>query len=181
VREPRHLTDAFSFSPVYYQFDEGEGWEGQNFYEYGMQNSRGFRALKVWLALAQVGRDGYAKMIRDDIALARRIFEAAATHPELEAVTCGLSIATFRFVPATLDAAAHGVSDYLDQLNRALVIALQRGGEVFLSNAVIGGNYLLRACIVNFRTSDADCDALTATVVEAGRRLDSELRPVALA
>mgnify|MGYP001570379662 FL=1 len=181
VREPRHLTDAFSFSPVYYQFDEGEGWEGQNFYEYGMQNSRGFRALKVWLALAQVGRDGYADMIRDDIELARRIFEAADAHAELEAVTCGLSIATFRFVPATLDAAAPGASDYLDQLNQALVIALQRGGEVFLSNAVLGGNYLLRACIVNFRTSGADCDALTATVVAAGRRLDSELRPAALA
>ncbi len=179
VREPRHLPDAFSFSPDYYQFDEGR--EGKNFYEYGMQNSRGFRALKVWLALAQVGRDGYEQMIRDDIALARRIFQAAAAHPELEAVTCGLSIVTFRFVPATLDANASGASDYLDQLNQALVIALQRGGDVFLSNAVIGPTYLLRACIVNFRTSRADCDALTNIAVEAGRRVDSELRPPALA
>ena len=181
VREPRHLPDAFSFRPVYYQFDEGEGREGKNFYEYGMQNSRGFRALKVWLALAQVGRDGFAQMIRDDIALARRIFDRAAAHPELEAFTCGLSIVTFRFVPATLDANAFGACDYLDQLNQALVIALQRGGDVFLSNAVIGPSYLLRACIVNFRTSRADCDALTDIVVEAGRRLDSELRPAALA
>ncbi len=181
VREPRHLSDAFSFSPVYYQFDEGEGWEGQNFYEFGMQNSRGFRALKVWLSLAQVGRAGYEEMIRDDIALARRIFDAAAAEPQLEAVTCGLSITTFRFVPSSLDADAPGAADYLNDLNRAIVIALQRGGDAFLSNAVIDGRYLLRACIVNFRTASADCDALADIVVAAGTELDGEMRPPALA
>ncbi len=181
VRDPRHLSEAFSFSPDYYQFDEGEGWEGHNFYEYGMQNSRGFRALKVWLALLQAGRGGYEQMIRDDIALARRIYAAAETHPELEAVTCRLSIATFRFVPESLDRGAQGAADYLNELNRALVIGLQRAGEVFVSNAVIGDRYLLRACIVNFRTRSTDCDALAEIVAASGRRLDREMRPSSLA
>jgi glutamate/tyrosine decarboxylase-like PLP-dependent enzyme len=181
VRDPRHLPEAFSFSPDYYQFDEGEGWEGRNFYEYGMQNSRGFRALKVWLLLLQAGRGGYEQMIRDDIALAHRIYAAAEAHPELEAVTCGLSIATFRFVPESLDCGAQGAADYLNELNRALVIGLQRAGEVFVSNAVIGGRYLLRACIVNFRTRSTDCDALAEIVAASGRRLDREMRPSSLA
>jgi glutamate/tyrosine decarboxylase-like PLP-dependent enzyme len=137
--------------------------------------------LKVWLLLLQAGRGGYEQMIRDDIALAHRIYAAAEAHPELEAVTCGLSIATFRFVPESLDCGAQGAADYLNELNRALVIGLQRAGEVFVSNAVIGGRYLLRACIVNFRTRSTDCDALAEIVAASGRRLDREMRPSSLA
>ena len=71
-----------------------------NFYERGPQNSRGIRALKVWPAIRQCGRDGYQRMIADDIAMSRAMPRLAAAHPELEALTQSLSISTFRFVPA---------------------------------------------------------------------------------
>ena len=92
---PRRAVHAFSYPPRYYHFDDAE--DVTNFYEHGPQNSRGFRALKVWLCLKHVGRSGYEQMIRDDIALARRLFEAAQRHAELEARTSSLSIATFRY------------------------------------------------------------------------------------
>ena len=73
-----------------------------NYFDYGPQNSRGFRALKVWLALRQVGRDGYLQMIGDDMRLARHLHALVAQHPEFEAITQNLSITTFRYVPPDL-------------------------------------------------------------------------------
>jgi len=170
VRDPARLTDAFSFQPVYYHFERGE-LEGLNYYEYGIQNSRGFRALKVWLALRQVGRSGYQAMIRDDIALARQLYDLVDAHPRFEAVSHGLSITTFRFVPEGVDRQSPDSAEYLNDLNGRLLTELQIGGEVFLSNAIVGGNYLLRACIVNFRTSNRDIEALPEIVVRVGNRL----------
>ena len=96
ARDPEVLRNAFAYHPPYYHF----GVEATNYVDFGPQNSRGFRALKVWLALRQVGRDGYVQMIGDDIRLSERLFAAVAAHPELEACTQGLSITTFRYVPA---------------------------------------------------------------------------------
>jgi aromatic-L-amino-acid/L-tryptophan decarboxylase len=184
VRDRKLLRDAFVFHPPYYPEVEQGADAPVFFHELGPQNSRGFRALKVWLGLRQVGRSGYETMLRDDIALARRMFEVAKEHPELEAVTCNLSIATFRFVPADLRARAEtgeaAVGDYLNELNRELVERLMAEGEIFVSNAVVGGKYLLRACIVNFRTSEADVDATPEIAARRGRQLDAESRPVAL-
>ena len=64
----------------------------------------------------------------------------------------------------------------LNRLNAELCERLQTGGEAFVSNAVIGGKFALRACIVNFRTSEADVRALPATVVRAGRALHGEMQ-----
>jgi glutamate/tyrosine decarboxylase-like PLP-dependent enzyme len=176
VRNAEHLHDAFAFHPRYYAFADGGSVEPPtNFHEYGPQNSRGFRALKVWLALRQVGRAGYVRMIRDDIDLARAMHDAVSAHPDLETFTCHLSITTFRYVPPGIDRNAAGSQEYLDELNRAVVERLQLGGEIFVSNAVIGGRYLLRACVVNFRTSREDVEAVPAIVARVGAALHSEL------
>ena len=98
VRDVSKLRDAFAYHPPYYHF----GVEAINYFDLGPQNSRGFRALKVWLALQQVGRDGYVQMISDDIRLSRAMFDRIAHYPELEALTQGLSITTFRYVPPDL-------------------------------------------------------------------------------
>jgi hypothetical protein len=177
VRDPQALRNAFSYHPPYYHFGE----EAVNFFDYGPQNSRGFRALKVWLALRQVGREGYQRMIADDIALSERLFAAAAAHPELEACTQALSIATFRYVPPDLrgKAGEPAAEAYLNTLNEALLERIQNSGEAFVSNAVVHRRYLLRACIVNFHTSEADVDSLPDLVARLGRDVDAELRPKA--
>src|SRR5688572_18344026 len=178
VRDASHLIDAFSFHPAYYHFsDGGDGEVPTNFHELGPQNSRGFRALKVWLGLQQAGRDGYVQMIRDDIGFAEAMYRAVENHPELEAFTLGLSIATFRYVPADLSLTGPDREQYLNELNSALVTKLQSDGDIFVSNAVINGSYVLRACIVNFRTGLADVRAVPELVVTAGRALAAELQP----
>lgn len=177
VRDPDALRAAFSYHPPYYHFDE----RATNYVDCGPQNSRGFRALKVWLAFRQVGAAGYRTMIGDDMRLSRRMAAAVSRHPDLELVTQDLSITTFRFVPRDLRTPVREevIERYLDSLNRALLDRLQRGGEVFVSNAVIGGRYVLRACIVNFHTDLVDVEAVPDIVANVARQIDAELRPTA--
>ena len=178
VRDPNALRAAFSHQPSYYHFPDVAEDPAINFHELGPQNSRGFRALKVWLAFKQVGREGYTKLIADDIALSRRMYEKVEAHPELEALTHGLSITTFRYVPRDLSPSLSPDerTKYLNELNTTLLTRLQEGGAIYLSNAVIDGVFALRACIVNFRTSVADVDAVPDIVVKAGRMLSQSSR-----
>ena len=178
VRDPELLCAAFAYHPPYYHFNE----RAKNYVDYGPQNSRGFRALKVWLALRQVGAAGYRRMIADDIRLSQAMAEAIRRHEELELRTQNLSITTFRYVPLDLrtNRQEEEGEPYLDTLNREILDRLQRGGETFVSNAVIAGRYVLRACIVNFHTSQADVQALPAIVARIGRSTDAQLRPPTL-
>ena len=171
VRRRGDLLRAFSYHPSYYHFDH----EVTNFFDYGPQNSRGFRALKVWLALRQVGASGYRQMIGDDMSLSRYLHALVQKHPDFEAMTQHLSIATFRYVPGDLP---DGVDreDYLQRLNQELLSRVERSGEAFLSNAMVNGRFALRACIVNFRTSRADIEALLPLLSRLGADADRALR-----
>jgi glutamate/tyrosine decarboxylase-like PLP-dependent enzyme len=178
VRDPEHLRHAFSFHPPYFRFDGAAEDPPTNFYELGPQNSRGFRALKVWLTIRQIGRDGYRRMIADDIALARELYELAESHDDLEALTHGLSIATFRYVPSDLRDGRDAAGDaHVNALNTEILSALQGEGEVYLSNAILGGRFALRACVVNFRTTSADLRRVVEATVRVGRRIDAAMRP----
>jgi glutamate/tyrosine decarboxylase-like PLP-dependent enzyme len=178
VRDPEKLRAAFAYHPPYYHFDE----QATNYVDYGPQNSRGFRALKIWLALRQVGAAGYRRMISDDIRLSKAMADAVVRCPELELMTQDLSITTFRYVPVDLRTRLgdDSVEAYLDSLNRELLDCMQRGGEAFVSNAVIRGRYVLRACIVNFHTNLDDVEAVPAVAARLGAALDDRTRPEAL-
>ena len=175
VKDPKHLTDAFSSHPEYYNFDTDEEIT-QNYYEYGLQNSRGFRALKVWMALQQVGRNGYIEMIGEDIALAELFFILAENHPELEAITHALSITTLRYVPIEYSQNSEAKETYLNKLNETLLNTLQKEGEMFLSNAIVNEKYCMRACIVNFRTSKKDIEEIINIIVRRGNEVHSKLQ-----
>lgn len=176
VKNPQHLIDTYSSHPVYYNFSKTDNEPSLNYYEYGFQNSRGFRALKVWMALQQIGRSGYIKMIKEDIALSKLLFEEAEKHPELEAITQNLSITTLRYVPSDY---AHDIKNketHLNSLNELLLNQLQTGGNVFLSNAVVDEKYCLRGCIVNFRTSETDIKEIIEIIVHEGRKIHKKLQ-----
>jgi glutamate/tyrosine decarboxylase-like PLP-dependent enzyme len=175
VKNPQHLLDTYSSHPVYYNFDQILEEPSLNYYEYGFQNSRGFRALKVWMTLQQVGKNGYIQMINQDIELARQLFELAKKHPELEAVTHHLSITTLRYIPFNNPINDNFDEAYLNNLNETLLNELQIGGEVFLSNALVSEKYCLRGCIVNFRTSVTDIEEIVEIIVRKGREIHGKL------
>jgi aromatic-L-amino-acid/L-tryptophan decarboxylase len=190
VRDAAALHDAFHYRPPYYHFHGDPDDAPTNFHEWGPQNSRGNRALKVWLTLQQVGRAGYQQMIRDDIALARHLDRCVRVFADLEPGTCRLSVATFRFVPDDLrlpapwrlDDSAGPTSDaaerdaYVDRLNTTILSTLQDEGLAYVSNAVMSGRFFLRACIVNFRTRADDVQAVPELAVRIGRALDRRQR-----
>jgi len=175
VRDAKALRSAFSYHPPYYHF----GVEATNYVDFGPQNSRGFRALKVWAALRQAGREGYVRMIGQDMALARHLHRLTEAHPELEAITQGLSVSVFRYVPLALRTrvGSEPVERYLNDLNKAIQDRMEWGGEAFLSNAVVEGRYALRACIVNLNTTLEDVEALSEIVLRVGRAVHAEMRP----
>lgn len=171
VKNPQHLIDTYSSHPEYYNFTNPEEEIAQNYYEYGLQNSRGFKALKVWLTLKQVGRNGYQKLINEDIELSKYLLELAETNSELNAVSNNLSITTFRYIPLNCNEDI----DYLNKLNEAILNELQTAGELFLSNAIVNEMYCLRACIVNFRTSKKDIKEIIDIIVRVGKETHIKL------
>ncbi|MDO6596188.1 aminotransferase class V-fold PLP-dependent enzyme [Oceanihabitans sp. 2_MG-2023] len=173
VKNPKHLIDTYSSHPEYYNFSLTEEGGSLNYFEYGLQNSRGFRALKVWLALQQIGSSGYKKLIREDIELSKYFYTLAEEHRELEALTQNLSIATFRYVPENLGKNKN--EEYLNILNEKLLDTLQANGEIFLSNAIIKDTYCLRTCIVNFRTTKKDIEESIEIIVREGIKMHQKL------
>ena len=175
VRRLDDLQNTFSYHPPYYNFDE----QLTQFFDLGPQNSRGFRALKVWLTLRYAGRRGCLDLIADDCRLAERLYERATEHPDFEVLTHSLSVTTFRYVPADLRSKLGNddvIESYLNRLNQALLTAVEQSGDLFLSNAIIDGRFVLRACVVNFRTTEADIDAVPELVAKMGQRIDRQLR-----
>ena len=170
VRRRDDLLRTFSYHPAYYHFDH----DVPNFVDYGPQNSRGFRALKVWLALRQVGWTSYRQMMGDDIRLSKHLYTLVAQHPDFEAMTQELSITTFRYVPRDLRSSK--TEEYLARLNQEVLSRVERSGQAFLSNAMVNGCFALRACIVNFRTSVKDLEELLSLLSRLGTEADREMR-----
>jgi glutamate/tyrosine decarboxylase-like PLP-dependent enzyme len=166
VRDAEAMRSAFSLVPPYLRTDGsitgvgGLPW----FSEYGFQQTRGFRALKVWMALKHHGAAGYRRAIERDIALAEHLAGLIRKDTDLELFEPqSLSIVCFRYRPPDVRPAA------LDALNRQLLERIQLGGEAFLSSTVMNDVFWLRACIVNPRASVGDIEALVAIVKTAGR------------
>jgi aromatic-L-amino-acid decarboxylase len=165
VRDAQAMRDAFSLTPPYLRDDANLPW----FSEFGPQQTRGFRALKLWMVLQQIGEQGYRELISRDIALAHALQARIRAHPDFELVAAGpLSITCFRYT-------SPGAHD-LDALNRRLLDLVQREGQVFLTSTQLDGMFVLRACVVNFRTTEADLDTLLDVLAEAGRRVNEERR-----
>ncbi len=170
VRSGQDLRDTFSLVPEYLRIEgDARGVQGPPWFsEYGFQQTRGFRALKVWMSLKYYGLVGYTRAIEHDIALARHLARRVEDSPDLElAAPQSLSIVCFRYAPAHL----HGDEERLNALNRRLLERVQLSGRAFLAGTTLGARFVLRACIVNYRATRADIDHLIEAVLETGREL----------
>ena len=169
VRDGALLRDTFSLVPAYVRTEEGKGFGGLPWYsEYGFQQSRGFRALKLWMTLLQAGRDGVSATISRHNALARHLAGLIDAAPELELLAPPvLSIVCFRYVPRDWTGDDAG----LDTLNKAIMEAVQVGGEAFVTQAVLGGRFYLRANVLHYATTEDDLRALVSIVRTDGQRL----------
>ena len=165
IRDAAVARDTFSLVPAYLRTEENRGIGGLPWFsEYGFQQTRGFRALKVWMTLSARGRLGLEATIRRHNDLARQLAAMVAATPELELYAEPvLSIVCFRVEV--------GSGDDRDTLNKAVMEAVQASGRAFVTQAVIGGEFWLRAAIFHFDTTGDDLVALIDTVLTVARRL----------
>jgi glutamate/tyrosine decarboxylase-like PLP-dependent enzyme len=180
LRDPERARAAFAGTEEQYikVYEHGDD-EAFAFWDYGMELSRPFRALKVWAMLRYYGVARIAAAIAEDCALAEYMAERVGAAEDFELLApVTLGICCFRHVPAAerraLDAATGasaraGVNARLDDLNERVMRRVQRGGEAYLSNASLRGRFALRACIVNFRTTRRDIEA-TLDIIRAAAR-----------
>jgi glutamate/tyrosine decarboxylase-like PLP-dependent enzyme len=169
VRDRELLRDTFSVIPAYLRADGGnDGVEGPvSFAELGFQQTRDFKALKIWFGLRDLGKDRIEGLIDQNCRLAERLHAEVAAAPDFEALAPqSLSVVCFRAVPASL----RGDDVALDALNRTIVERIQLGGAFFVAKTVVRGRTGIRVCIVNGKARPSDVAALVRLVrAEAAR------------
>jgi glutamate/tyrosine decarboxylase-like PLP-dependent enzyme len=170
VRRADDLRDAFSLIPPYLRQDAGAPLG--TFAEYGLEQTRPFRALKTWATIAARGRAGIAAQVVRANELARELAALIEREPELElAAAPETSIVAFRARPAGCPPAL------LEDINRALPEAVQARGRAFLTGTVFGGRETLRACILHPGTGSEHLATLVAEVVATARTLATAAWP----
>ena len=180
LRDFDHLRQSFDAYASYTVQDKETTGHGIDLSRHGPNFSRSFWSLKVWLSLLAHGRTAYGARISHDAALARYLGDLVQEHREFELMApVGLSVTCFRFVPHDLPQGPDR-EPYLSKLNQSLMTQIQLDGRVFLSNAILEDRFVLRTCVVNFRTEAEDMDAVLEVASELGGKLDVELRPESL-
>jgi aromatic-L-amino-acid/L-tryptophan decarboxylase len=165
-RDSTAAMEAFSTEDADYIKTHGySNDEAFAFWDYGVELSRRFRALKVWLTLQYYGSRRLAAAISDDISLAKYFGEIVGRAVDFELLApVELSICCFRYIPAQ-----HKSERELDQLNERIMGLVQKGGRAYVSNATVKGHFALRACITNFRTTKSDIDLTLEAIRDAAK------------
>ena len=156
---------TFAYTGDYARVLSEDPIEGFAFFEESIELSRRFRALKLWLSLRYYGMERFREAIRLNLDHAQRLAAGVRDCEDLELVApVELSAVCFRH-----RVREDAKEDERNRFNTALLQRIQQRGRIYLSNAVIGGKFCLRACIVNHRTTAADVDAVVPEVLEAAR------------
>jgi aromatic-L-amino-acid decarboxylase len=168
----------------YIKVHEQDNDEAFAFWDYGIELSRRFRALKIWLTLRYYGVRRIAKAISEDNSMAEYLAQRVEESKDFELLApVELSICCFRYLPPEFKARMRSASEVecgeinreLDRLNTRIMLAVQRGGKAYVSNAKVGSRFALRACITNFRTTRRDID-LTLDVLRKAAEIQNPER-----
>ena len=159
-RDVELARKTFSYTGDYARTLSEDPIEGFAFFEESIELSRRFRALKLWLSLRFHGLEAFREAIGENLRQAQMLAELIDAEPTLERVApVELSAVCFRWTG--------GEAETLDRRNAEILRRVTERGRVAISNATIRGNFCLRACIVNHRTTDEDVAAVVAEVLTA--------------
>jgi glutamate/tyrosine decarboxylase-like PLP-dependent enzyme len=167
VRDPEAHRAAFAVAPSYLgATPRGPAAGGVLFADLGLQLSRGFRALKVWMSFKTYGVDLIGRLIAQNVEQIRYLTDLVDRHPQLERLApAPLNICCFRFVAPGLDTEA------LNALNQEILWRLQESGIALPSHTVLDGRFAIRVANTNQRSRREDFDILVRAVVDIGREV----------
>jgi len=163
---------AFSLTPDYLTHTERGMASGQTWYsDYGLQLSRGFRALKVWMSLKEHGIRKYQRLMRQNVEQARYLADLVDCEPQLERLApVPLNIVCFRYK-------VDGMNDEdLNAFNKELLIRLQESGMAAPSYTMLNGCYAIRTAITNHRSRREDFEILVKETIRLGKEMDREAK-----
>lgn len=167
VRDGGLLKRHFAVHPEYLQ-DVAASAEEVNFCDRGIELTRGFRALKLWLSIQLFGLDNIRAAIGRGIALAEHAEACLRERRHFEITSpARIGIVSFRFLPK-----AH---PDVNQFQLALSRAVIEDGFALASSTVLEGKVVLRMCTINPRTSGDDIERTVARIETIAHRLDRRL------
>ncbi|MCB9111391.1 MAG: aminotransferase class V-fold PLP-dependent enzyme [Anaerolineales bacterium] len=170
IRSEKAHRDTFSLTPEYLAH-ETRGIAAGNiwFNDYGLQLSRNFRALKVWMSIKEHGLDRFGRMMARNVEQAHYFGQLVEKDSKMELLApIGLDIVCFRFNPGGMD------EDALNALNKEILMQLHEKGIAAPSYTTLGKTYCLRIAISNHRSTFEDFDLLAREVVRLGNEIVSE-------
>ena len=166
VRSEQAHRTAFSLTPEYLAHETRGLPAGHWFSDYGLQLSRQFRALKVWMSIKEHGLDRFGRMIARNVEQAHYLGQLVEKDPTLELMApIGMDIVCFRFNPGNMD------DDALNALNKEILLQMQERGIAAPSYTTLKGRYCIRVAIANHRSRQEDFDLLAREVVRLGQEL----------
>lgn len=167
VRDAAAHREAFAMSASYLaETNRGVMAGGLPFAERGIELTRGFKALKVWMSLKAYGVDAFARLIEQNVGQARYLAELINAQPDLELLApVALNVVCFRYAPKECP------GKELNALNEEILLRLQEGGIAVPSSTVIGGKFALRVAILNHRSRRKDFEILVEAVIRLGQRV----------
>jgi glutamate/tyrosine decarboxylase-like PLP-dependent enzyme len=133
-----------------------------HWYQYSLEGTRRFRALKLWLSWKHLGSDGFARLIERNVDLALHL-AARAKELGFEVIDPELAVVCLRLAPSRLDPAK------TDELQRRLQRALEVSGVGWLSTTTLRGRTWLRAGVINYLSTEPDADRILDTLIDASR------------
>jgi aromatic-L-amino-acid decarboxylase len=170
IRNERLHRDTFATQADYIDYEEKKKEKNEpiNYRDYGLELSRSFRALKVWMSIKTYGTEKLGRLIYQNCCQARYLTELIENSDKLEILApVELNIVCFRFIKPNLS------ETQLDEINKKIRIHLRESGIAVLSSAILKGKYALRCSITNHRTKNNDLDLLASEVVRLGITLSS--------
>jgi glutamate/tyrosine decarboxylase-like PLP-dependent enzyme len=168
IRDPKAHHSTFAVTPEYLEKSPRGLAAAPWLHEYGLQTTRAFRALKVWMAIKEHGIDKFGRLIDQNIAQAHYLSALIDAEPDLERLTpTTINIVCFSCRDQDRDAAG------IKALNVEIMLRLQEEGIAVLSDTTINGRHCLRVAITNHRTRRQDLDLLVSEIL----RLRADLSP----
>ncbi len=164
IRNKAKHRNAFSITPNYLlQQERGLASGPESLNNYGIELSRSFKALKVWMSLKEHGIRKYSRMIAQNIQQARYLADIVDQAESLERLAeVPLNIVCFRYRGAVTD------ENELHQINLELLMQLQEKGIASPSSTILNGRFVIRVAITNQRTEKGDLDVFVKSCVQLG-------------
>ena len=167
IKDPEAHFATFEMHGPYLQLQERGMIAGKFLADYGLELSRGFRALKIWMAFKEQGSAKFGRLISQDIAHARYMAAQIDAYPQLELIApVDLNIVCLRHVAADEDAAK--------ALNTEIMLRLQERGLAVPSDTTVQGKHGLRCAFNNHRTRREDIDGFLGDVLRVAAEIVSE-------